>query len=508
MRAFLCSDWARRLLYFSLLRSASLLVPAEQRADWWSEWQGELWHVRQACAPAGGSPGRGEREVTAFCLGAFQDALCIRRAGSQRRMSFSAMDGTPRQCILILGALLAAGYAVALLLPGVRAERSLWPRKVNPNLVMIEQEGSSNDSQATISAHQFKAWEGRRQKYFDGFAFYRVTREAVDPTLPWNGNSAKTSWGVARASSNLFTLLGLPIEFADQSVTAAGPLPEIVLSEKVWKKAYGADPHIAGIVVRLGSRTVRIAGVAPDGSLGLPGRVDAWLLEPDPEMEPGGAGYVVAHLTAAGKAEMWTQCVHITANGPGDSEEDFLGVSLEEWKPATENIYLFALLLALLALPAITSVSLGEYSVNPHRTSWPRKLYRWSFLVAKIALMLPIVYFVSLDLAFGFPTFGREASVYIQLVACFGICLFGMRWVLKDQRQRCPVCARRVTHPAQVGLASRTFLDWNGTEMMCTGGHTLLHVPSLPTSWFGTQRWLYLDTSWGFLFAGSTRPIP
>jgi hypothetical protein len=32
-------------------------------------------------------------------------------------------------------------------------------------------------------------------------------------------------------------------------------------------------------------------------------------------------------------------------------------------------------------------------------------------------------------------------------------------------------------------------------------GHTLLHVPGLPTSWFGTQRWLYLDTSWGFLFA-------
>jgi hypothetical protein len=34
------------------------------------------------------------------------------------------------------------------------------------------------------------------------------------------------------------------------------------------------------------------------------------------------------------------------------------------------------------------------------------------------------------------------------------------------------------------------------------GGHALLHVPGLPTSWFSTQRWLYLDTSWGFLFAG------
>jgi hypothetical protein len=235
-----------------------------------------------------------------------------------------------------------------------------------------------------------------------------------------------------------------------------------------------------------------------------------WLLGPDAEVraENPERGYVVAHLTAVGAAEMWTQCVNITANGPDESEEDFLGVSLEEWRPAPMVIYLFALLLALLALPAITTVSLGEYSLNPQKTSWSRKLYRWSFLSAKIALLLPIVYFVSLDLAYGFTTIGRERPVYIQLICTFAMCLFGMRWVLKDQRQRCPVCVRLVTHPAQVGQASRTFLDWNGTEMMCMGGHTLLHVPALPTSWFSTQRWLYLDTSWQFLFAGSTRHIP
>jgi hypothetical protein len=58
-----------------------------------------------------------------------------------------------------------------------------------------------------------------------------------------------------------------------------------------------------------------------------------------------------------------------------------------------------------------------------------------------------------------------------------------------------------VAHPARVGQYSRTFLAWSGTEMMCAGGHTLLHVPSLPTSWFSTQRWMFLDPSWKFLFA-------
>jgi hypothetical protein len=219
-------------------------------------------------------------------------------------------------------------------------------------------------------------------------------------------------------------------------------------------------------------------------------------------------GFVVAHLTDAGNSAMWTQDVNISSDSPDESEDELLGVALEEGMPAPRTIYLFAFLLALLSLPAITSVSLGESGINPHRTSWSKKIFRWGFFAAKIALLLPSLYFVSLDLAYGFTALGRERAIYIHLASTFALALFSLQWILKDQRQRCPVCNHRVTHPAHVGQASRTFLDWNGTEMMCMGGHTLLHVPSLPTSWFSTQRWLYLDTSWGFLFVGSTRPIP
>ena len=58
-------------------------------------------------------------------------------------------------------------------------------------------------------------------------------------------------------------------------------MPAVILGEAVWKREFGADPHVAGDVLRLGAQTVRIAGVVPDGSLALPGKVDAWLLEPD-----------------------------------------------------------------------------------------------------------------------------------------------------------------------------------------------------------------------------------
>jgi len=490
-----------RLLDQCLLQVASFLVPSHQRAEWRQEWQSELWHVRQSCAPTDCASWPAEQQVMAFCLGAFQDAFCLRRQCKPMRLPRPARQGSATQCILALATVLFACYITALLLPGVRAERSLMVGQVNPGLVMIQNAGYSDDSSPTIRPRQYKTWKARRQQYFDGFAFYRVEPNSVtQQSAP--ANSIAASWAVAHASTNLFDLLGLPLRFVDPDRNPGDNLPALILSEAKWTREFAADPHIVGTVVRVGLRTARIAGVAPNGFWRLPGKVDAWLLEPEPESSAG-AGYVIAHLTPAGAAEMWTQCVHITAYGPNDSEDDLLGVSIEDYRPSPWSIYLFALILALLALPAITSVSLGESSVSPQNTSWTRRFTRWSFLCTKIALLLPIVYFASLDMAYSFTTPYSNASAYIQLISTFALCLFGLRWILRDQRQRCPVCLRVVEHPAQVGQASRTFLAWNGTELMCMDGHTLLHVPGIPTSWFGAQRWLYLDTSWDFLFAGS-----
>jgi hypothetical protein len=166
-------------------------------------------------------------------------------------------------------------------------------------------------------------------------------------------------------------------------------------------------------------------------------------------------------------------------------------------------VFLFAIILACLALPATTSLPLGEYRVSSRKLSLSTRLRRWGFLFCKIALLLPIVYFISLDLAHLHATTDPITSEYIQLISSFSICLFSLRWVIRDQRQRCPVCLGKLTHPARVGEPSRSFLAWNGTELICIGGHGLLHVPEMPTSWFSEQRWLYLDSSWEVLFAES-----
>jgi hypothetical protein len=108
------------------------------------------------------------------------------------------------------------------------------------------------------------------------------------------------------------------------------------------------------------------------------------------------------------------------------------------------------------------------------------------FFGVKIALLMPIV-------AGGFCALGvlplAPQGAIVSLI-------LALRWALRDQRNRCPVCLHPLSHPVRIGEASHTFLAWYGTELLCTRGHGLLHVPEIRTSCYAEQRWLYLDPSW------------
>jgi hypothetical protein len=483
---------ACHLLGLGVLRWAALLVPGSERSEWWREWQSELWHVRQTCTPDRGISWTAEREVTKFYLGAFQDALCLRSHAKPKRVFHVALLGSAVQTILLLMGLATASYGVALALPGVSAILHSPRYRDAENLMLIRHTGGSGDSLPTISAAQYETWKGRRQDLFDGFAFYRVSKQKVSSASQKQG-----AIEIAYASSNLFDLLGLPLRFTPAKEEAGSPLPKLILSDEMWKRDFDGDRHIVGRVVRVGQRDAVVSGVAPEGAWRLPGRVNAWLLDPHVD----GLGHVVAHLKPSAEHAHWGDRWHMAAPTPDGSADDFFCYSLVERTRRPGDIFLFAVILACLALPATTSLPLGEYQLSSRKLPWSTRLLRWSFLAAKVALLLPIANFVSLDLAHLHTTVDPISSQYIQIFFAFSICLFGLRWALRDQRQRCPVCLRKLTHPARVGQPSRSFLAWNGTELICAGGHGLLHVPEMPTSWFGTQRWLYLDPSWDVLFA-------
>ena len=505
------SDRALRAVQNGMVSTASFLVPSDRRSEWRREWRGELWHVRHSLCECGTLSWPAQREITAFCLGSLQDAYCLRREFRRQQPPMPRISGAAGQCLLSLCTLLAVSIVIARLLPDVQAERDPSRFQTGTGLILIQTSPSPDESSPTITGDLFRDWSGTRQRYFDDFAFYRTKRESAllparraAPGVPTDrSSSVGWSWSVAHSTLNLFSLLGyeLPLDSA-----GAGDLPAAILSHESWRRDFAADPGVAGRIIRIGTKLARIAGVMPYGAWRLPGNPDAWLLEPESQIigdaSSGARGYMVAHLSPLGQASMQGESISISVRGAFDDDTPALyGVSFANRFREPWSLFLFALVLALLALPAVTSVTLGESNYSSHRPSRKRALVRWAFLAAKFLFIAAISYFTALDLAYWNASTYSPVAECAQLGWAFVICLFGFRWALSDQRLRCPVCLRRVTHPARVGLASRTFLGWNGTEMICMGGHTLLHVPSLPTSWFSGQRWLYLDTSWEFLFA-------
>lgn len=494
-----------RAFNLSTLSVAAYLIPRGQRTEWLKEWRAELWHVRQACGAEDAILWQAEREVADFCFGAFQDAMCLRqdlRSALPPRQHLSSAA----RCLLFLTGIAFAAWCLFMFLPGARIAAQPSPYRDAHRLMLVTRSGLSGTGYPTIRAEQFRAWRSRKQQLFNDFAFYQpvIRSVAVSPH-----HSIKLS--VAQSSGNLFDLLGLPIQLLNTDRILKDDLPRLVITDEAWKRYFGKDQRVLAQTITIGKSKAEIFGVIPADQWRLPGHVDAWLLEPDADVAaiPSEArGFVVGHLDPLSNhrhlGDRWNMSV---AEGPGDTDY-FTCNSLSGQARGTFNIFLFTVILAFLALPATTSLPLGEYAADHHKLSRDRQFRRWAFLAAKFALILPIVYFASIDLAHLSASMTQETSDYIQIVVSFSICLFALRWTLRDQRKRCPVCLGKLTNPARVGQPSRTFLAWNGTELICVGGHGLLHVPEMPTSWFSTQRWLYLDSSWDVLFPEANLATP
>ena len=73
-----------RALNLGLLAGAWLVVPGGERTEWWREWSAELWQARREHECDGRVSWAAERTLLNFCLGAYQDALCLRRLNRRR----------------------------------------------------------------------------------------------------------------------------------------------------------------------------------------------------------------------------------------------------------------------------------------------------------------------------------------------------------------------------------------------------------------------------------------
>jgi hypothetical protein len=460
-----------RSLHTAVIRSAALLVPAQERREWLDEWTSELWYVRQ----------RGDPEATRFCMGAFQDAFWLRRNNPEvwRPLRFES----PAWCVLFLAGLAAVSVFFALRLPGPRDVLLPSPYPHARNLTMIAADGRFASQVPTVPFADYQSLANRAQHLFTSIAFYQPVRARLRIEERETGELS-----VALASGNLFELLDLPFS----GLGAGEPAAMLVLSDATWRQSFHGDPDVVGRVVEVGERKAVVGGVIQAASWRLPGEVDAWLLENPKRFAelPRAKGFVLAHLgTSSRERHLHWQMSLPNEQGGYDR---FECASVDR----RQNLFAHLLMLftALLILLVTTSLTLGEYPANRHSPPLRTRLRRWVFLAVKVALLIVIVFCGVLDLASLTWTPIQPHGLLVGYVLVF-------RWALKDQRERCPVCLRLLTNPTPIGWSSQTFLEWYGTELMCVRGHGLLHVTEIPSSSYGAQRWLYLDRSWGSLFS-------
>lgn len=478
-----------------LLRCASLLAPIRERETWLQEWRSELWYVSRARESEEGSLFSKEKQNVVFCSGAFRDAWILRCESKSSHTVKIRPSRSAMRCTAILFLLVIVSFGISVSSPNVRAILHPSVYSDSRHIVLISPEGVSREPSA-VPMRQMRYWQRRAWRFFSEFAFYQPAKRPLRIASRYTPELS-----LARASANLFSLLGVqPIDGVQGDET----MPSLLVSEEIWQREMHSDPRLLGSTIELGLRKAKLVGVISSGQWRLPGRFDAWLLEPkrgESTIPNSARGFVIGHLIPSEANNSLGEEWHMYASTSDGGADSYACVTLSSMDHTPTGTYIFMVLLALLALPATTSLPLGEYPTQGGQISWSLRLRRWMFLGVKFGLLLPVIYFVPLDFAYAF-VLPPTTAQYIQIVMSFLIGLFGFRWALKDQRSRCPVCLCTLSNPARVGEPSRSFLGWNGTELICSEGHGLLHVPALPTSWLAVQRWLYLDSSWNGVFLG------
>jgi hypothetical protein len=480
------------------LRVASLLVPAAQRADWFAEWNAELWQVIHGCHRG---TARSQTDPIEFSAGAWRDAFWIRFDQGMRAMRWLVQPGSAQSCGLMLTASTLLALVVCLCLPATRSILLPLPYSDPGNLVVIASNGEVGTRNPSIRYADYREWTTDATPLFTQLAWYRPAIKGI-----YLAQHRPAQLALAEASNNLPQLLNLSLSSEAAPTNFHGP--RLILTRSAYRREYRSDPRVLGRLADMDGQPVLIAAILPDRDWRLPGTVDGLLLE-DPSslanVAPGARGFAIARIrdSAFPRPRDGWRWMTETRN---DIPRRFECISLPYLQGMPGSIFLFALLLACLALPATTALPLGDYPRLHGPLSLGAHARRWLFLAAKCALLISLVYFSSIALAYGCAPVGSTAAGFVYFPGSFLALLLGFRWILQDQRRRCPQCLRLLSNPARVGQPSCNFLAWSGTELFCSRGHGLLHIPELPTSWFSTQRWLCLDPSWGCLFADAPAP--
>lgn len=480
----------------AMIRIAAELVPRAQREAWTQEWTAEIWHRWQFLWHAGAWGWHEAFRLCRNCMGAFRDAAwhVISQETVRRRIRDWARS--PWTC---LGGLAALLLVIAMISSGIPATRQLFrfgSQQNSQRLLFIWRHPVIGGGDRGLPPDVVPAW-ARHSRLLEGVAGFNISKEQA--TLPCC-TAAKPL--VIITDSRLFdTLQVRPF------LGSIAKLPGVVLDHRTWASLFHADPKVIGSAIRIGHRSFRVSAVLPASFYFLSRQPAVYLIEP---VMADRRVMVVARARQGVTKNMLDRELTRIAE---DSCYYFFSSQLRFgffesilFTPLV-SFALAVLVTALLAF-SLCSVHLRNLRFALRAENRRAAAHRASFFSAKLTLALMSLFIAGLEWSRSESSLmfaSRDPAsgpflVWLYIAGAMGVCF----WCVADQRARCRVCLRLLCFPVRIGCPGCLLLDWSGTELLCTEGHGVLHVPHLAPSWDEeAEHWITLDESWRDLFVQS-----
>jgi putative ABC transport system permease protein len=311
-----------------------VIVPRRLRADWRQEWEAELRNREALLAEWDNLNWRTKLDLLRRSLGAFRDALVLQ----PRRLEDEMFQDLRFGVRMLLKKPAYTLIAIATLALGIGANTAIFsivhtvllrplPFAQQEQLVMLWKKDTTAGSPfVELALAEVRDW-GQQAHTFSSIAAMPATVYGYGYVLTGRGEAVQLE--SSKVSGSFFSLLGAQPAygrvFNESDDQLNGP-KVVILSDRVWRERFNADPKIVGQSITLTEQGYTVVGVMP-AKFEFPKGVDLWLpirtTMPTRATESRGATFLLAVgrlkpgvTLAQAEAEMNTIISRIAAQHP------------------------------------------------------------------------------------------------------------------------------------------------------------------------------------------------
>jgi hypothetical protein len=492
-----------------LIGLAAYLVPSGMRADWKREWRAEIWHQWRFLLHVREWNGQEMVRLLRTCASAFSDAAWHYR-------SYPELDKHRREWVrspwTTLGVLLAALLPVACLSSGFSATRLLatGASKEEAQQVFLWMHSLLGARDKGLPADVVPAW-AKDSKLLQAVAPFNIDRRRVESPALESLNPL-----VIDAEPSIFSVLQVQPKFGE--LPKAGGLTKLgksssvanslVIDYETWKVAAKHHRQVIGSRMRIGAEWLPVVAVLPKQFYFLSRHPLVLLVHQS--MNSSRVMVVARAKPNVTRTQLYRELVKIAEESSyyfflaGQLRVEYLSHAI--WAPV--QFFGVAVFVALLMAVFVCNVRFRNVRrawTSAHSRATMRRI---SYFLAKATLAFLLVLLVGLEWSRPESSIlfaSKDAASGLFLVWFFVVGAMGVLfWSIADQRARCKECLRLLCSPVRIGCPGCLLLNWSGTELLCSEGHGVLHVPELASAWdVDSEQWITLDESWRGLFVDS-----